>query len=106
MLYGDIFLLQLQDVEFWYSEETGPENLRDECVPGKPHISFTKGIMLNLENPQPHSGFYSRRLLIQDGDTVTSVIEKLKILFRTLGSQVINRKCLRKVSSFFFFLNV
>ncbi|KAK6644321.1 Leucine--tRNA ligase, cytoplasmic [Polyplax serrata] len=83
--------LELEDIEFWYSEETGPENLRDECCPGKPHIAFTKGIMLNLDNPQPHSGFYSRKLLVQEGDTVASIIDKLKITFRTLGDKIISQ---------------
>lgn len=97
-------LKQLQDIEFWYSEENGPESLRDECCPGKPHIAFTKGVMLNLDNPQPHSGFYSRRLLIQEGDTVESVIEKLKIQFKTLGDQVINRTLLINVTIYYYLL--
>lgn len=95
-----MFGQQLQDIEFWYSEETGPEYLRDECCPGKPHILFTKGIFLRLDNPQPHSGLYSRSLLIQDGDTAQSVVDKVKIQLKTLGTKVINRKYFGKSENF------
>lgn len=90
-------MFQLQDIEFWYSEETGPENLRDECCPGKPHIHFTKGIVLHLDNPQPNSGMYSRSLLIEDKDSVQSVVDKLKIQLKTLGNKVINREYYKKI---------
>lgn len=93
-------MLQLQDIEFWYSEETGPENLKDDCCPGKPHIHFTKGIILGLDNPQPHSGMYSRTLLIEDKTSAQTVIDKLKIQLQTLGNKVINRKFFKNIFVF------
>lgn len=50
---------------------------------------------------------YSRSLLIQDKDTAKSVIEKLAIQLKTLGSKVISRECFflffkRKWYKFFF----
>jgi len=84
--------LQLKDIEFWYAEETGLESFRDECCPGKPHILFTKGIMLRLDNPQRQSGMYQRTLLIENGVTVQSVIDKIAVQLKTLGDKVIVRK--------------
>lgn len=51
-----------------------------------------KGVTLKLDNPQRHSGMYSRTLLIQDKDSAQSVAEKIAIQLKTLGSKVISRK--------------
>lgn len=73
---------QLEYIEIKYSDDNeAPENIRNECCPGQPYITFLPpdaSLQLLLNNPQPQKPYFQRELPVYDGDTTEKLIKRLK----------------------------
>lgn len=74
--------LDLEYLEIKYSDgDEVPENIRNECCPGQPYITFLPldaSLMLFMINPQPQKPYFQRELPVYDGDNVEKLIKRLK----------------------------
>lgn len=72
----------MEYLEIQYSDcSEAPENIRNECCPGQPYITFlppAESLQLFLINPQPQKPYFQRELPVYEGDTVDKVIKRLK----------------------------
>ncbi len=81
--------LQLEGVDVKFSTEAG-EKTQEECRPGAPFVLYRHGlstlpnVKVNFINNQPHSGLFSIKLPIMDGDSVSSVARRLANLERNI----------------------
>lgn len=75
--------------EIKYSDSNeAPENIRNECCPGQPYITFLppdESLPLFVVNPQPQKPYFQRELPVYDGDTVEKLIKRLKKTDLKLG---------------------
>ena len=60
-------------------DQSADDKIREDCVPGAPHITFYNqpGVMVNFINPQFLSGLFEVKLLIVDGDTPSKLANRL-----------------------------
>lgn len=69
-------------MEVKFSDDSeAPENIRNECCPGQPYITFLpadSSLQLFLINPQPQKPYFQRELPVYGGDTVEKLIKRLK----------------------------
>lgn len=69
-------------MEVKYSDSSdAPENVRNECCPGQPHITFLPSdvsLPLIIINPQAQKPYFQRELPLYDSDTVEKLIKRLK----------------------------
>lgn len=86
--------LDLEHFEIKYSDSSeAPENIRNECCPGEPYITFLppdSSLNLLIVNPQPQKAFFKRELTVYDGDTVDKLIKRLKKVDLKLTSNKIS----------------
>lgn len=72
----------MEHFEVKYSDSNeAPENIRNECCPGQPYITFLPpdaSLQLTIINPQPQKPFFQRELPVYDGDSVEKLIKRLK----------------------------
>lgn len=72
----------MEYLEINYSDSNeAPENIRNECCPGQPYITFLPpdaSLQLLLVNPQPQKPYFQRELPVYGGDTVEKLIKRLK----------------------------
>lgn len=56
-----------------------PENVREECCPGVPYMTFgTKpGVALTFTNPTPHNGLFTHSIPIHDKESTGKVTLRL-----------------------------
>jgi leucyl-tRNA synthetase len=62
----------MEGLKMLYSDDpTADEKIREDCVPGAPHVSFyyQAGVDMAFINPQPHSGLFEAKLPVMPGDT-------------------------------------
>ena len=62
----------MEGLKVLYSDDpTADEKIREDCVPGAPHVSFyyQAGVDVDFINPQPHSGLFETKLPVMPGDT-------------------------------------
>ncbi|XP_050441148.1 leucine--tRNA ligase, cytoplasmic [Adelges cooleyi] len=85
--------LDLENIDVKYSDhKDAPENIRNECCPGQPHITFLplpESLLLIVTNPQPQKPYFQRELPVYDNDTVAKLIKRLKKLDQKLTSSKI-----------------
>uniref|UniRef100_A0A8D8W9F9 leucine--tRNA ligase n=1 Tax=Cacopsylla melanoneura TaxID=428564 RepID=A0A8D8W9F9_9HEMI len=68
----------LEALDLRYSDiAEAPENVREDCCPGLPFISFHPTLPLTLVNPCPQSGLFSHHVPVRDGDTVAQILARL-----------------------------
>lgn len=63
-----------------YSDDpTADEKIKEDCVPGVPHITFRyqPGVSINFLNPQPLSGLFEVKLAVMQGDTPAKLASRL-----------------------------
>lgn len=93
----------MENVEIKYSDSIdAPENIRNECCPGEPYITFLPSdasLQLLVINPQPQKPYFQRELPLYDGDTVEKLIKRLKKVDLKLS------KC-NKISQLFYNINI
>ncbi|XP_076046408.1 leucyl-tRNA synthetase [Oratosquilla oratoria] len=72
--------LDLEGIEFKWTEDCDNERTRDDVVPLEPHMTFStaENLPLVLVNPQPHMGLFSCTLPVYNNDTPTALIARLK----------------------------
>lgn len=75
-------MFKLENLEIKYSDSSeAPENIRNECCPGQPYITFLPpdvSLQLLIVNPQPQKPYFQRELPVYSGDTVEKLIKRLK----------------------------
>lgn len=75
-----IFQLEHFGVKYSDSNEA-PENIRNECCPGQPYITFLPpdaSVQLIIINSQPQKPFFQRELPVYNDDSVEKLIKRLK----------------------------
>ncbi|XP_022164440.1 leucine--tRNA ligase, cytoplasmic [Myzus persicae] len=86
--------LDLEHLDIKHSDSSdAPENIRNECCPGEPYITFLPpdaSLSLLVVNPQPQKPFFQRELAVYDGDTVEKLIKRLKKIDLKLTSNKIS----------------
>lgn len=71
---------QLEGLNVLYSDDsTADEKIKEDCVPGTPHITFRHqpGVSINFVNPQPLSGLFEVKLTVMQGDTPAKLVSRL-----------------------------
>lgn len=73
--------LGLQEIFLKYAHEA-PDNIKEECRPGHPHISVCSqpaehGVYVRFVNPQPQSGYFTQIIKIFPGDSVDRITAQL-----------------------------
>ncbi|XP_066998764.2 leucine--tRNA ligase, cytoplasmic [Anabrus simplex] len=70
--------LDLEDISVKYADEA-PENIREDCRPGHPYMTFSiqPSVCLTFVNPQPQNGHFTVTLNVRHGDTTTRVAARL-----------------------------
>lgn len=72
----------MENLEVKYSDSSeAPENIRNECCPGQPFITFLPpdvSVQLCMINTQPQKPYFQRELAVFDGDTVEKLIKRIK----------------------------
>lgn len=72
----------MECLEIKYSDDSeAPENIRNECCPGQPYITFLPpdaSLPLFVVNNQPQKPYFQRELPVYDGDTVEKLIKRIK----------------------------
>ena len=60
-------------------DKDADDKIREDCVPGVPHITFYNqpGVMVNFINPQSLSGLFEVKLSIVEGDTPSKLANRL-----------------------------
>ncbi len=69
-------MFQLDDIVIKPADcDEAPENVREECCPGVPYMTFgTKpGVNINFVNPTSHNGLFTHNVPIHDKDTAEKV---------------------------------
>lgn len=74
---------QLNELTMKYTDSEGvPENVKEECCPGDPHILFfandTRPVPLKLINVIPQNGLFTTIVNISDCPSVDKLIDKLR----------------------------
>lgn len=70
--------LDLEALDLRYSDICeAPENVREDCCPGLPYISFHPTMALTLMNPSPQSGLFTHHIPVRNEDTVAHIISRL-----------------------------
>ncbi|XP_046652789.1 leucine--tRNA ligase, cytoplasmic-like [Daphnia pulicaria] len=72
--------LDLEGLNVLYSDDsTADEKIKEDCVPGTPHITFRHqpGVSINFVNPQPLSGLFEVKLTVMQGDTPAKLVSRL-----------------------------
>lgn len=72
--------MQLEGLDILNSDDpTADEKIREDCVPGAPHITFRHqpGVRINFINPQPLSGLFEVKLSVTQGDTPGKLAARL-----------------------------
>ncbi|KAL4084204.1 hypothetical protein QTP88_028031 [Uroleucon formosanum] len=86
--------LDLEHFDIKYSDNSeAPENIRNECCPGEPYITFLPSdasLSLLVVNPQPQKPFFQRELAVYDNDNVEKLIKRLKKIDLKLTSNKIS----------------
>ncbi|KAL5242259.1 hypothetical protein ACI65C_009669 [Semiaphis heraclei] len=86
--------LDLEHFDIKYSDSSeAPENIRNECCPGEPYITFLPpdaSLSLLVINPQPLKPFFQRELAVYNEDTVEKLIKRLKKIDLKLTSNKIS----------------
>lgn len=81
--------MQLEHFEIIYSDSNeAPENIRNECCPGQPYITFLpsdESLQLFVINPQPQKPYFQREIPVYEGDTTEKLIKRLKKTDLKLG---------------------
>jgi len=67
--------LELEGLYIRPTEEAESEMLKEECCPGSPYITFHSepGIVINVLNIEPGSGYFSTTVTVLANDTVAKV---------------------------------
>ena len=63
-----------------YSDDpTADDKIKEDCVPGSPHITFRfqPGVSVSFINPQPLSGLFEVKLSVIEGDTPAKLATRL-----------------------------
>ncbi|KAL1506028.1 hypothetical protein ABEB36_005464 [Hypothenemus hampei] len=86
---NSIYLANTLDVEeliVKYTDEPDATEKMKECCPGSPFVVFSNkpGIKLEFVNPIVSSGFFSKYIIIGDGDTYQKVAERLSKYFKMI----------------------
>lgn len=73
----------MDEINIKYTDEEGvPDNIKEECCPGDPHIIFstneTRPVPLKLINVVPQNGLFTATVNIADCPNVDKLIEKLR----------------------------
>ena len=71
---------QLEGLNVLFSDDpTADEKIKEDCVPGSPHITFRHepGVSISLVNPQPLSGLFEVKLTVMQGDTPAKLASRL-----------------------------
>jgi len=60
-------------------DKDADDKIREDCVPGVPHITFYNqpGVVVNFINPQSLSGLFEVKLSIVEGDTPSKLANRL-----------------------------
>lgn len=79
----------MEHFEVKYSDSNeSPENIKNECCPGQPYITFLPpdvSLLLFFVNPQSQKPYFQKELPVYDGDTVEKLIKRLKKTDLKLG---------------------
>merc|ERR1712106_99564 len=72
--------LELEGLEFDFTENSDQERTREDVVPGEPFLTLSTApnILLTLGNPQPHLGLFTYQLPIYQDDNVAAIIARLR----------------------------
>lgn len=85
----------MEYLEIKYSDgDKVPENIRNECCPGQPYITFLPSdasLLLLMVNPQPQKPYFQRELPVYDGDSVEKLIKRLKKADLKLSTSKLNK---------------
>ncbi|XP_025412674.1 leucine--tRNA ligase, cytoplasmic isoform X2 [Sipha flava] len=86
--------LNLEHLEIKYSDDSeAPENIRNECCPGQPYITFLppdESLTLIIMNTQPQKPYFQKELPVYNGDTVEKLIKRIKKSDLKLSGSKIN----------------
>ena len=72
--------LDLEQIEIKFTDDpSASENTKETVQPGTPFITYSvkPSVKIILENPIPRSGLFTQYINVSDGDTVSSLKEKL-----------------------------
>lgn len=69
--------------------EDAPENVREECCPGVPYMTFGNkpGVSLTFVNPTPHNSLFTHVLPVHDKDTTEKVVARITKLDKNIKSK-------------------
>ena len=88
---------QLEGLNILFTDDpTVEEKIKEDCVPGSPHITFyyQAGVEIKLTNPQPGSGFFTVTLSVIEGDNPLKIARRLAKHYKQIkGAHSIN-KCI------------
>jgi len=72
--------LELEGLDFDFTENSDSERTREDVVPGEPFLTLSTApnILLTLGNPQPHLGLFTYQLPIYQDDNVPAIIARLR----------------------------
>lgn len=81
--------MQVEEVVVKYTDEPDASEKMKECCPGSPFVLFSNkpGVKLELVNPIPSTGLFSKYIVVSDGDTYRKIAEKLAKHFKQIKSK-------------------
>lgn len=81
---------QVEEVTVKFTDDADASEKMKECCPGSPFVLFSTkpGVKLELVNPVPGTGLFSRYLVISDGDTHRKIVDKLCKHFKQIKSNI------------------
>lgn len=70
-------------------DPTAEDKIKEDCVPGSPHITFyyQSGVEIELVNPQPGSGYFSSKIAVLEGDDTLKIARRLAKLWKQIKGQ-------------------
>lgn len=78
---------QLEGLNILFTDDpTVDDKIKEDCVPGSPHITFyyQPGVEIELINPQPSSGFFTTKLTILEGDNSLKIARRLAKYYKQI----------------------
>lgn len=107
----DVPIVQVEAIEFRFTDEPDASDAVRSICPGSPAIVFTEkpNVAVSLENPVPRSGLFTISSNISNGDTTQSFTEKIAKAVGLKGKPNVacsdkKPKCARQVLNVCFFL--
>merc|ERR1711911_169913 len=80
------YTLDLEGLNVLFTDDPTEDKIKEDCVPGSPHITFyyQSGVEIELVNPQPGSGYFSSKIAVLEGDDTLKIARRLAKLWKQI----------------------